>query len=198
MLTDHLRQWMNEQLTVEGRQFLDAQPSSEFSLYVLVTDTQTYFSKVSKLFTAQPYNHISLMFDDSFQEIYTFALISPTNGFRGGFKIETTEDLKGAKYSLYRVGVSGDAWKKVKRRVDLLSELKRETSYNFRSIVNFIFKKNIFESANELKMICSEFVVTVLNEAGIELQKPGRFNIMSPYDIVRNKALEHVKRGTIE
>jgi hypothetical protein len=188
---------MDEELTFEGRQFIDAQSNSDFSLYVLVTDTQTYFSKVSKFFTSQPYNHISLMFEDSFDEIYTFALISPTNGFRGGFKIETVEDLKGAKYSLYRVGVSGDAWKQVKKRVDSLSKLKKETSYSFRSIINFVFKKNLFENVNELRMICSEFVVSVLEEAGIELQKPGRFNIMSPYDIVRHKALEHVRRGTI-
>lgn len=197
LLTYALSNLLEDELTQEGRDFIAAQNSSGYSLYVLLTDTQTQFSKLSKYVTNEPYNHISLMFDDSFKEIYTYALTSPDNGFRGGFKEESVDVLKGSRYSLYKVDVSKDAWQRVKEKVEELSERRKETSYNFRSLVNFIFKKNLFENTDELRMICSEFVLHALEIADIKIKKAAS-GIMTPYEIVKHKALEHVRRGTIK
>lgn len=183
-----------EELTMEGRSMV-SNIDSGYSLYVLLTDTNTYFSKVSKFFTEQPYNHVSLMFHDSFDEIYTYALINPENGLTGGFKMETAAKLRGSRYSLYIVSVSSEAWHNVKDKIKTLSDRRKETKYSFRSIINFILKRDVFENVDELRMICSEFVLFALSEAGVKLKK--KSGHISPYDLVKNRALKHVRRGTI-
>lgn len=185
-------------LTLEGREFLNAQQRASHYLYVLVTDTKTRFSKISKLFTEQPYNHVSLMLEDSFNVVYTYALSNPSNGFKGGFKIETKDVLNGAHYSLYRVGVTKKAWTRVKERVEEIASKEEETRYNHRSLVNAIVKKPVFANKQDLRMICSEFVLAMLGEADIHIVEEDQRSLVTPYEIVRHKALQHVRRGVIK
>ena len=163
-------------------------------LYVLLTDTGTHFSRISKLVTGDPYNHVSVSFDDTLETIYTYALRN-ANGFKGGLKKENLEVLKGSRYSLYELPVTTDIYGQVVSKVKEMEEDLVGTGYNHLALINAIFKKEIFESEMGAKMICSQFVVEILKQSGVELFKNRASSTVRPYDFVRSKLLRFVRRG---
>lgn len=45
---------------------------TEKKVYLLLTDTGTFFTKLIKLYTKKPYNHASISFDSELSEVYSF------------------------------------------------------------------------------------------------------------------------------
>lgn len=182
-------------LSFEGMALNDQQETI-VPVYILLTDTKTRFSRISRLVTKDPYNHVSLSLTEDFQELYTYALVS-VNGMKGGLKLETREMLKGANYSLYRLDVTESIHAKL---VDLLEDVEQrinQTRYNHLALINLIFKRNIFDSGEDSKMVCSQFVTEILKAAGVELFNNRHSSTIRPYEFVKSKLLKHVKRGKI-
>ena len=168
---------------------------AEKYVYVLLTDTKTLFSKVAKHITGDPYNHVSLMLDYDFDNMYTFNIKNGLNR-SGGFMREDRLDLKGSRYSLYRVAVDTDTHARIKTRVaDYLRDV-RTTTYNHLGIINAIAGRGVFKDSDK-SMICSQFVASLLDEVGVSLFKDRAFSTLRPYEFVRSKLLKFVERGTI-
>lgn len=185
----------------EGIDLLDAAgaeaPSKE--IFVLLTDTKTLVSKVSRMVTGDPYNHVSLMLDDSFDSgIYTFSLGNGINGIKGGFLVEDRANLKGSHYSMYKMAVTQDVYEKIRVRINDYVNGVTKTSYNHLGLFNAIFQKNIFKSEDAQTSICSEFVVEVLKFAGVELFTKRFSSSVRPYDLIKSKLLKFHKRGVIK
>lgn len=185
--------------STEGIELVDAAKRRDApSIYILLTDTKTQFSKVSKLITGDPYNHVSLMLTDSFDDpIYTYALNNGISSLKGGFMVEDRANLYGSFYSLYELKVTEAAYRQIKERVEYLAANPNQTRYNHLGLFNAIFRKNIFSSEDGQISICSEFVVEVLRFGGIELLKGRLGSTIRPYDLVRSKLLKFVRRGKI-
>jgi hypothetical protein len=185
--------------SAEGIELVDAAKRRDApSIYILLTDTKTQFSKVSKLITGDPYNHVSLMLTDSFDDpIYTYALNNGISSLKGGFMVEDRSNLYGSFYSLYELKVTDAAYRQIKERVEYLAANPNQTRYNHLGLFNAIFRKNIFSSEDGKISICSEFVVEVLRFGGIELLKGKLGSTIRPYDLVRSKLLKFVRRGKI-
>jgi hypothetical protein len=185
----------------EGIDLLDAAgaevPTKD--IYILLTDTKTLVSKVSRMVTGDPYNHVSLMLTDNFDDgIYTFSLGNGINGIKGGFMVEDRANLKGSRYSMYRLGVTQGVYDKIKARVTDYVNGVEKTSYNHLGLFNAIFKKNIFKSEDDQTSICSEFVVEVLKFSGVELFTKRFSSSVRPYEMIKSKLLKFHKRGTIK
>lgn len=187
--------------SAEGIALLDASedevPTKD--IYILLTDTKTLVSKVSRMVTGDPYNHVSLMLTDDFDDgIYTFSLSNGHNGIRGGFMVEDRKNLKGSHYSMYRLAVTYSVYDKIKSKVTDYVKAVDKTSYNHLGLFNAIFKKNIFKSEDGQASICSEFVVEVLNFAGVELFAKRLASTVRPYEMVKSKLLKFYRRGVIK
>ena len=185
----------------EGIDLLDAAgaevPTKD--IYILLTDTKTLVSKVSRMVTGDPYNHVSLMLTDNFDDgIYTFSLGNGINGIKGGFMVEGRANLKGSRYSMYRLGVTQGVYDKIKARVTDYVNGVEKTSYNHLGLFNAIFKKNIFKSEDDQTSICSEFVVEVLKFSGVELFTKRFSSSVRPYEMIKSKLLKFHKRGVIK
>ncbi|MCO6704897.1 hypothetical protein [Streptomyces sp. CHB9.2] len=185
----------------EGIDLLDAAgvevPTKE--IFVLLTDTKTLVSKVSRMVTGDPYNHVSLMLSDNFDDgIYTFSLGNGINGIKGGFMVEDRANLKGSRYSMYRMAVTQAVYDKIKARVTDYVNGVEKTSYNHLGLFNAIFKKNIFKSEDDQTSICSEFVVEVLKFSGVELFAKRFSSSVRPYELIKSKLLKFHKRGVIK
>lgn len=165
-------------------------------LFILLTDTNTNFSKLSKAVTGDPYNHVSLSFNETLDEIYTYALRNE-NGLKGGLKKENMEILRGSRYSLYELPVTQDIYDKVLVKVKEMEKGVVGTAYNHLSLINAVFRKEIFSSELGARMICSQFIVEVLKEAGVELFDNRASSTVRPYDFVKSKLLRFVRRGKI-
>jgi len=164
-------------------------------IYIVLTDTKTTFSKISKWVTKQPYNHVSLAFTEDMGTLYTYAIVTTDNGRRGGVKVERRELLAGAHYSLYRLDVNEGVALKVKSLVDSMVEYPPGTRYNHLALINAVLGKPVFKSDSVNSYICSQFIVEVLREAGVPLFKGRDATTVKPYDLVKYKALKHVRRG---
>lgn len=169
---------------------------AQLKVYVLLTDTGTTFSKISKAITGDPYNHVSIMFDYDFDHIYTFSM---SNGLKrgGGFMKEDRKDLNGARYSLYSMDVTPDIYDKMRRRVDNYFQNISQTTYNHFGLINAILNKGIFKDEDGV-MICSQFVASIIEESGVKLFKDRLLSTIRPYEFVKSKLLKYVERGTIK
>ena len=55
------------------------------SIYVVLSQTGTVFSKVLKFFTHAEYNHASISLEPTLEHMYSFGRLNPYNPFIGGF-----------------------------------------------------------------------------------------------------------------
>jgi hypothetical protein len=168
------------------------------AIFVLLTDTKTRFSNLSKFVTGDPYNHVSLAFDKELSKIYTYALTTGSNGFRGGFKEETLDIFpEGARYLMYSIYVNDEIFKKIKKTVKHYSTISSDTSYFHGALINSILNKEIFSTDDENKMICSQFVYLIFQKSGIELLKNRAPSTIQPYQLIKSKFLSFHRRGHI-
>lgn len=184
------------QLSLEAINEIESKNSANPSyLYVLLTDTGTLFSKVAKKITNQPYNHVSIILDKYWEEIYSYDLVN-SNGLKGGLVKENLTVLKGASYSLYRIAITEEKYKDVTEVVKNMSNEINKTKYNHLGLINAIFDKEIFET-NKETMICSQFVVEILKVSGLTFFNKKPSSTVKPYDIVKSRMLQFVRRGKI-
>lgn len=64
-------------------------------VHILLTNTKSMLSRSIQLFTNDPYNHVSLVLNDDFTEIYSFGRLKKENPVNGGFvnEFETKESI---------------------------------------------------------------------------------------------------------
>lgn len=171
--------------------------TEDASIYILLTDTGTTFSKVAKFITKQPYNHASIAFDNSLTTLYTYA-ITNANGLKGGLMVEDNNNLKGSRYSLYALPVNNEVFNQVKTKVESMVNNVPGTGYNHLGLINAIFRREIFDSETDSRWFCSQFIVEVLKASGVELFKNKPSSFVKPYDFVKSKLLRFIKRGVIK
>ena len=58
-------------------------------IYILLTDTGSVLTRVIKRFTNNPYNHVSIAFEEDLNKLYSFGRLQPNNPFFAGFVEES-------------------------------------------------------------------------------------------------------------
>jgi hypothetical protein len=58
---------------------------TEKKVYILLTNTGSFLTKLIKLYTKKPYNHASIAFDYELSEVYSFGRKTARNPVIGGF-----------------------------------------------------------------------------------------------------------------
>lgn len=183
-------------LSLEGSTIMGLKGKRESkALYILLTDTKTRFSKLSKFLTRQPYNHVSVAFDEGLEWVYTYSLFN-LNGLRGGLERETKEDLKGAHYALYRINVTEEVYRRVQERVLWMEANRDSTKYNHLGLINAIFQRDLIGNEDEMSGICSEFVHKLFDSAGVKLLNT-KTHAVRPYDLIQSELLEFVAEGEL-
>lgn len=135
-------------------------------VYILLTDTGSFFTKLIKLYTKQPYNHASISFDRQLTEVYSFGRKKIANPFQAGF---VKEDMKQelfqqAACAIYTIDVTEEQWTKMKQLVEKMKAQQDAYRYNFIGLFGYIMKKPI---KRKKALFCSEFVATVLKEGNL-------------------------------
>ena len=154
------------------------EPEEEnYSVYIVLSKTQTIPSQVIKLWTREPYAHTSLAMDVELKEMYSFARKHLHNPFDCGFiKEDITTGVFGRDvHTTCRIGrlrVTKEQYDKIK---DILEQFKSEKAfyrYNYLGILGVMCRRSVERRYN---YFCSQFVSYVLHKAGIPLitKKPG-------------------------
>ncbi len=141
------------------------------SVYILLTNTGTLFTKTIQTYTKAPYNHASISFDRELSELYSFGRKNPNNPLNGGF---VKEDIQTGTYSkypnttcvIYELRVSDREVAKMKRVLQLFIRMRQKFFYNLLGVIGVALKEPV-EFSNSY--FCSQFVAEILKRSGIRL-----------------------------
>lgn len=168
------------------------------SLYILLSDTGTLFTKGVQQYTKAPYNHTSISFTENLDQMYSFGRKSPRNPIIGGF---IKEDVYYGTYryfpdttcALYEMKVSKRSIEKVKRVIQQFENNKDSYTYNLIGLVGIPLNVPISVKSS---YFCSQFVAEVLRRAGIFLwDKPSA--LVTPEDFRMCKGLVMIYEGLL-
>lgn len=165
----------------------------ERKVYLVFTDTGTFFTRMIKCYTKKPYNHASLSFDPRFSELYSFGRKRPRNPFSGGFVKESihTGLLKQAKCAIYCCTITESQFQKMNHFIQQIDSQKELYRYNLLGLFAIALNKEI---DREYAFFCSQFVFTVLKEAHvIELSKHPSH--VTPHDLQQIPLFQLVYQG---
>lgn len=170
----------------------------DYSVYIVLSKTQTLPSQVIKLWTREPYAHTSLAMDVELKEMYSFARKHLHNPFDCGFINEdiTTGVFGRDVHTTCRIGrlrVTKEQYDKIKEILEQFKSEKAFYRYNYLGILGVMCRRSVERRYN---YFCSQFVSYVLRKAGIPLitKKPG---LTCPRDFRMCEGLEVIYEGKL-
>ncbi|WP_411348520.1 hypothetical protein [Paenibacillus sp. WLX2291] len=143
----------------------------EQSVYILLTNTGTLFTRMIGLYTKAPYNHASISFDRELNELYSFGRKQPNNPLNGGFVKENIQTGTYSKYPnttcvIYELKVTPREVDKMKRVLHIFIRSSQKYGYNLLGIIGVAIQEPV-EFSNSY--FCSQFVAEILHRSGIKL-----------------------------
>lgn len=170
------------------------------SLYILLTQTGTAFSKLIQCFTNAPYNHASIALDPELNELYSFGRKTARNPLNAGF---VQEDVYHGTYShyrntsciLFRLKVTRKEKESVAAVIRQLQQEKDRYSYNLLGLIGVLLNRDLhIDNA----FFCSQFVAEMLRRGGIQLWDESLPSaLVTPQHLYSHPRMEKVYEGRL-
>ena len=152
------------------------------SIYIVLTMTGTFVSRLVKMYTKKEYGHVSISLDKELERMYSFGRLNPYNMFIGGFVHEyihsgTFFRFRNTTAEVVRVRVTEEQYAKLEEVILKMEAEKEKYKFNIAGLFAVSINKRI---KKENYLYCAEFVKLVLEEAKIannlpEIIKPEHF-----------------------
>lgn len=168
------------------------------NIYILLTHTGSLLSNLIKLYTNEPFSHVSISFDENLREVYSFGRKNPNNPLIAGFIMEdinygTYSIFSETTYALYSFTVNEAQYIRVRQTILEFDRIKRKSSYNLLGLLGIMLGCPV-NRANSY--FCSQFVAFLFEKSGIRiLDKP--FGLVTPKDFRTCSALNIIKCGKL-
>ena len=158
----------------------------EKSIYVVLSQTGTMFSRALKFFTRAEYNHASISLSPTLDKMYSFGRLNPYNPFIGGFveegkNIGTFRRFYKTQALVLEFKVSVEKYKAIQYFIEYFKKNKQDFHYNYLGVLFACFKKNHTSSK---RFYCSEFVRDCLKVFDVENANELP-NIIKPIDFLK-------------
>jgi len=183
---------------IEYRQALYAEVRFIKNLYLVLTQTGTLPSKTLKLYTKDPYNHISMGFDKNLNVLFSFGRKNLHNPLNGGF---VQEGINKGLYSVfkdticcvYEIKITGEEYGNLKSTIDKFNSEKDHYRYNFLGLLTALFG---YPLIRHYHYYCTQFVGTVLYDSKVaEFEKDISF--LKPVDFCNLRNSKLVYQGKL-
>ncbi len=136
-------------------------------IYILLSRTNSVLSRTIRLFTGEPYTHVSIAFDEDMQELYSSARWNGKDMFPCG---PCKEDLKRGLYKMHRtpcciyeLPVENSTFYLAKEEVNKIIRKQEQYHYN---IIGLIFCVIGIPFRRKNYYFCSQFVGEILERSG--------------------------------
>lgn len=165
-------------------------------IYIILTSTPTYLSRMIKSYTKAQYSHSSIALDPALDQMYSFGRLNAYNPFWGGFTRESIDfgsfkRFKNSGVEVYSLTVTESQYKKIRKTIEKFKKNKEDYKFNIPGMFAVAFNKRIkFDNA----FYCAEFVKFVLENNKIETGLP---DTISPEDFRKMKGLTLEYTGTL-
>lgn len=168
------------------------------NIYILLTDTGTWFSRMIKLYTKAPYNHASISLDEKLEEFYSFGRKVYYNPLSAGFVKEGVDHgvffyKKNTKCMIFKMTVSEMQYDQLTENIAEVNVLKDQYRYNLLGVMAIAVNKRIIRKN---AFTCSQFVASMLVASGIH-QFEKYIELITPEDITKISQLELVYEGKL-
>ncbi|MGX7393724.1 hypothetical protein [Carnobacterium mobile] len=164
-------------------------------IYLVLSDTNTLFSKTIKFYTKAEYNHASIALDPTLVDIYSFGRKQPRNPFVAGFIQEdlTRDYFLRAQCNILTCEVTPVQFKLLSDLIQYYEQTKNMYRYNLIGLVTLALK---IDFKRHDAFFCSQFVATLLAESTIhEFQK--EFHFITPQDLEVLPIFESIYTGSL-
>ncbi|MDP4087696.1 MAG: hypothetical protein Q8930_00340 [Bacillota bacterium] len=145
------------------------------TLYLVMSQTGTWLSKVIKIYTGEEYNHISISLKNKLNPMYSFGRVKASNPFSSGFVLENINEgvyrlFRECRCRVYKLEVSKEQYIKLKRTLKEFESNKDKYRYNLLGLFYIAFKVDRYRKNH---YFCSQFVAEVIQKSGIyDFSKP--------------------------
>lgn len=139
-------------------------------IYLVVSQTGSWLSRLLKVVTGAEYNHVSLSLSPDLMKMYSFGRRHPYNPFWGGFILEspragTFKRFSETKAAVFSIPVSPEAHDRIARIVeDMLAE---QTAYHY-NYLGLVLAAVHIQYRPDKAYYCSEFVKELLSRSHVE------------------------------
>ncbi|MBS3949637.1 MAG: hypothetical protein KGZ53_03085 [Peptococcaceae bacterium] len=167
-------------------------------IYILLTNTGTFFTRLLGLCSRRPYNHSSIGFDIRLNEVYSFGRRKPRNPFIGGFVREHIRSglyalCPGTSCTLYEFEVTAKQYELIRQNVCEFEVEKEKYSYSLIGVMGVALKTPV---NRKYSYFCSQFIATVLERSGVYLfDKPS--GLVTPEDFRQHPKARHIYEGML-
>ena len=179
---------------ITNQELNDLSPSekSEFlknkivPIFIVLVNTNKIHSKAIKWFTDSEWSHVSIGFDSSLRNLYTFGLYDDGIFKKSGFKIEGINDYlkddKNCKIKVYALFVTPEQRQLLSETIVWYVENRDKTKYDFADILRIVLRKTS-NKKDRTRMICSQFVYSILQLVNFKLRKNKNPENVTPRDL---------------
>ena len=170
--------------------------SEEKTVYILLTRSGTWFSRLIHLVTDDCYTHASLGLDGPAGPFYSFARRYKHFALPAGLVQERVPAVHNGRQTpccLYALKVPHPTYLRLRRRLQKMYAHREEYHYNLLGIVSCLFHRPL---SRKRHYFCSQFAADLLEQCGaVELEKsPG---LTRPSDFCRLPCLQTVYHGEL-
>lgn len=168
------------------------------TVYILLTRSETCFSRLIHFATADDYTHVSIGLDGPCGAFYSFARKHPRLALPAGLVEERVccgffSRHPGLPCRLYALSVTAETYRRLRRRLNHMYAHREKYRYNLLGALACFFHMPLVRRDH---YFCSQFVAGLLAESGaLILAKPPA--LVRPGDFCRLDQLRPVHQGVI-
>jgi hypothetical protein len=156
----------------------------KYSIYVILTRSNTLFSKLIQAVKKDEYTHAALSFEEDLSKMYSFGrkyAFLPLVGRLGTENLEEGVFKKHDHLPGVVIEVKVNKWQydRAKSLLDDFLENSAKYKYHYFGVVNHLLKREV---TYDDKFLCSDFVYFILNKIGILSFQMSR-NLVRPQNI---------------
>lgn len=154
-------------------------------IYIILTFTGTWLSRVVRVYTKKEYSHVSISLDEDLTKMYSFGRLYPYNPFLAGFVHEginhgTFKRFKKTKTKIYSMEVPKEKYDQIEEIINNIQQQKNLYKFNIIGLLALALNVKI---KREKSFYCAEFVKYVLEQSDVielpDLVKPDDFEHLS-------------------
>lgn len=160
-------------------------------IYIVLTYTGTFLSRIIKSFTGNEFAHVSIALDIELKNMYSFGRLNPYNPFIGGFVHEYIDDgtfkrFKNTVSKVYALPIEEEKYEKLKKVISEIQDHRKD--YTFNIIGLFAAGIHIKLKYNK-SFYCAEFVKYCLDKSRVKTDlpepiKPEDFKTISKANVI--------------
>lgn len=166
-------------------------------IYLLLTCSSTYLSRIIKKVTESNYTHASIGFDGLQGQFYSFGRKDIKRYLPAGFitEVVTDKQIYSSKtyYTLYKLRVTDEQYYKIKEFIKFMMEDSSCYGYNICGLICNYFGFGLHRRHH---YYCSQFVARALYNAGVHNNIDNPYKI-TPQQLSRLHGLREVSSGYI-